>query len=192
MNDRFAGAQRLRAQQSGVALIMALIVLTLIMLVGVSSLRQGAVQSKIAFNTNAAGIAFQAADTAVESVIADIVVNSNAENSVMKTLATTPQVSRCVGVVNSVENQTCDALKGPAAVKAYSETTPADVPPRVATGNSTDTVVWRFYEVEGTGSVGETEIAKVTHQQEFAWKEVASGDDIYEEVGALPTENGQP
>lgn len=172
-NSNYLRAARAR-QQEGAALLLALVILTLIMLVGVASLQQSVLQSRIVFNTNAAGIAFQAADTAVEHVM------RNPTNA-LQALAENEEVSSCVGrMVEGV----CAPLNGPAQVRASSVARrSADVSDVPITGSSTNTNVWRFYEVTGTGSLGVNAFAQVSNTQEFARAEIAMSNDIFDEKG---------
>lgn len=171
-------ARSLRRQQ-GAALLLALVILSLIMLVGVASLQQSIVQSRIVANTNAAGLAFQAADTAIESALRNA-------NDILLGLAENTEVRRCVG--QTPEGGGCAPLQGAAQVQASSITRRVtDTPDRPITGNSTNTNVWRFYEVIGTGSLGPNDFAQVSNTQEFAHAEIAMSD-TYEEKGSVSAE----
>lgn len=162
-------------RQQGAALLLALVILTMIMLVGVASLQQSVVQSRIVSNTNAAGIAFQAADTAVEHVMRN-------PAALLEGLAENAELTSCVGPM--IEGA-CAPLDGPAQVLASSVIRRAtDVSDRPITGSSTNTNVWRFYEVTGTGSLGANAFAQVSNTQEFARAEIAMNGDIYDEKGS--------
>lgn len=170
----------LRVEQ-GAALMVALVILTMITVIGVASLKESVMQSRIATNTNAGSIAFQAADTAVESALAEI--SSNAvlvagQPQILAKLVRADEVCRCVG--SGEPPGGCAPLQGPGNVLAYSVTTHANTPDRAVTGSSTNTIVWRFYQVRGTGSVGTDALARVSHDQEFARREIAS-NEVYED-----------
>ncbi len=160
--------------QRGAALLLALILLSLIMMVGVASLQQSRMQSKIVANTNAASIAFHAADTAIESVMRnpdDVLLGLNGQDF----------VESCVA--ERLESG-CAPLSGQGQVQASSMTRRAEnMPDRPITGNSTNTNAWRFYEVIGKGSVGVDAFAEVDNTQEFARAEIALNGDIYDEKG---------
>lgn len=188
MKKNTLGRQTGNASRQGFALITALVILTLIMLVGVASLRQSATQSKIAANTSAAGIAFQAADSAVEQVIIEIFTEFDGgirnADGVMNALTRAPVFSRCVSGIDLPENGICSPFTGPAKVRSVSETSKAtEIPDRTVTGNSTNTTAWRFYRIKGTGSVGENQFAIVTNIQEFAMPELTAGGDILDTTG---------
>lgn len=183
MSKPMLSRRMLRSSQSGAALLLALVVLTLIMLVGVASLKQGVTQARIASNTNAAGIAFQAADTAVENAFENFVVSGgNARNSILYALSSATQVSRCVG---EAQGDDCARLEGTGEVYSSSVSTHADVPDRPVTGSSTNILAWRFYQIVGTGRAGADAFASVSNTQEFANKEVATSDDVFEEYGSM-------
>ncbi len=163
------------SRQSGAALLLALVILSLIMLVGVASLKQSVVQSRIVSNTNAAGVAFQAADTAIEVVMHD-------PEPVLAGLWSSTEVMRCVG---QQQGNGCAPLNGPGQVQANSVTKRAENrADRPMIGSSTNTNVWRFYEVTGTGSVGSNAFAQVSNTQEFARPEIAMTGDIFDEKGS--------
>lgn len=171
----------LRIQQ-GAALMVALVILTMITVIGVASLKESVMQSRIATNTNAGGIAFQAADTAVESAIQEfesIEPRVEGQPPMMEQLAKANEVLRCVG--SGVPPDGCTPLQGPGNVRAHSVTMHTDIPDRPVTGSSTDTIVWRFYSVKGTGTVGTDALALVSHEQEIARREIAANDEVFEE-----------
>lgn len=162
------------SRQSGAALLLALVILSLIMLVGVASLKQSVVQSRIVSNTNAAGVAFQAAETAVEMVMHDPEV-------ALSGLSASAEVTQCAGLA---QGNGCAPLNGPGQVRAVSVTKRAENrSERPIIGSSTNTNVWRFYEVTGTGSVGSDAFAQVSNTQEFARAEIAMSVDVFDEQG---------
>lgn len=181
MSNRLRISHGLRVEQ-GAALMVALVILTMISVIGVASLKESVMQSRIATLTNASGIAFQAADTAVESAIAEIQSHTpsvEGQPRIMEQLAKSNEVYRCVGA--GVPPDGCTPLQGQGNVRAYSVTMPKKIPDRPVTGSSTDTIVWRFYSVIGTGAVGADALAMVSHEQEIARREIAANDDVYEE-----------
>lgn len=170
----------LRAEQ-GAALMVALVILTMVTVIGVASLKESVMQSRIATLTNASGIAFQAADSAVESAIAEIQSNValvEGQPQIMARLVRADEVHRCVGSGEPPDG--CAPLQGPGNVLARSVTMHTNIPDRTVTGSSINTLVWRFYMVRGTGSVGADALTQVTHQQEFARRELAS-NEVYED-----------
>ncbi len=181
MNRKMAAYHGLRVEQ-GAALMVALVILTMISVIGVASLKESVMQSRIAANTNANSIAFQAADTAIESAIAEIQSHAprvEGQPRIMEQLAKSNEVYRCVGA--GVPPDECEPLQGPGNVCARSVTTHTNIPDRPVTGSSTDTIVWRFYLVSGTSSVGADALAMVSHEQEIARREIAANGDVYEE-----------
>lgn len=174
--------------QHGAALMVALIILMMVSVIGVASLKQSVVQSRIAANSNVSGIAFQAADSAVENVLIDVAQRVPPAGGVIKSLATMSVVRRCVG--GEASPGVCNTLQGSANVTASSETTFANRPERPVTGSSTNTNVWRFYTVTGTGRVGASALAEISHEQEVARMEVAAGGDIFD--GGESVEYGVP
>ena len=100
---------------------------------------------------------------------------------VFQGLAGNAEVTSCVG---PMEEGVCAPLNGPAQVRASSVARRApDVSDHPITGSSTNTNVWRFYEVTGTGELGANAFAQVSNTQEFARAEIAMNGDIYDEKG---------
>ena len=169
--------------QKGAALMVALVILTLTMVVGVSSLKQGVVQSKIASNTNASSLAFQAADSAVENVLAEFESKFTpppGQQLILAELGVAAEAHRCVG--GEVSAGVCNMLQGPGRVSARSATARMNIPDRPMTGSSTNTVVWRFYKTTGTGRVAD--LAQVSNEQEFVRREIAASNNVFEETGS--------
>lgn len=182
MNKQFYSGRVLNREQ-GAALLLALIILSLIMLVGVASLKQSNLQSLIAANGNASGVAFQAADTAIEAVLSDV----EQQNKVLGDLAMGSEVHRCVVGKDALEFDECPLLVGGfGEVRAASVTSRPNVPDRAVTGTSTNIYMWRFYQTVGTGATGHKQFAKVENTQEFARRELTGGNNIYDDQGDAP------
>lgn len=67
----------MKSQQSGVALIITLLMLVLMTLLGLSSIRSGAMEQKMAVNFRDADMAFQAAEAGLRSAENDIHAATN-------------------------------------------------------------------------------------------------------------------
>lgn len=102
MNARNGMKERIR--QQGAALFVALIILLIVSMMGVSAMKSGILSEKMAFNTQARELSFQAAETAINGVI------DNARSSgefVSKLLGTGGVHTHCVNADNRMIEGAC-------------------------------------------------------------------------------------
>ncbi len=91
--------------QQGVVLIVGLIMLVVMLLIGITSMRIATMDERISANTMNHGVTFRAAESAVEGVIANEVVLSQARDAGEDTLVTKsvnlndPAVTSSAGII---------------------------------------------------------------------------------------------
>jgi len=107
-----------RSRQRGVTLVIVLIMLVLIMLVGVYSLRGATVDERMAGHTRDRDKAFQAAEAAVRSCLADLVAGSYGGVTLTPSAATATPVWDVTGNWTG-GNSTAVTLDTSAGLSAY-------------------------------------------------------------------------
>lgn len=92
--------------QRGAALFVALIILLLVSLMGVSAMKSGIFQERMAFNSQAEETTFQAAETAIEGVIKE----ARNSTALLGQLAATHEVrTHCVSLTRGTAEGACTA-----------------------------------------------------------------------------------
>ncbi|MCP5019051.1 MAG: hypothetical protein GY938_27795 [Ketobacter sp.] len=91
--------------ESGAALIVALLILLMVTLIGMTSLKSGLFHERMAFNAQAEELTFQAAETAINGVIAQARFNGSLLTKIMD--SGTNAVVHCVTSDEGLEENSC-------------------------------------------------------------------------------------
>ena len=95
---------RMATQQQGAALFVALIILLIISFMGVSAMRSSIMGERMAFNTQARELTFQAAETAINGVMSQARHDSGLLNKIMST-----NLHHCIHSANGLVEGACGA-----------------------------------------------------------------------------------
>lgn len=93
-------------QQGGAALLIALLILLMVTLMGVSALKSGIFHERMAFNAQAEEMTFQAAETAINGVIAYGLENGSFLTQMMNSAG---DIEQCVTMVSGLAEGACSA-----------------------------------------------------------------------------------
>lgn len=133
--------------QQGAALFVALIILLIVSFMGVSAMRGSIMSERMAFNTQARELSFQAAETAINGVIAQ----ARSNGALLNDILIAPRV-HCIGALQQLteggcgENSTFDDRN---VLRAQAES--QYVRQRVAFDNDASAVVDYQFSTIGTG-----------------------------------------
>lgn len=90
--------------QQGAALLVALIILLMVTLMGISAIKSGLFHERMAFNAQAEELSFHAAETAIGGVVAEARGNSALVNDLVDSGADT---IHCISKVNGLAENAC-------------------------------------------------------------------------------------
>ena len=146
----------MKKQQAGMALFVVLIVLLIVAMVGVSAMRGSLFHERMAFNSQAEDLTFQAAETAINSVIAQarIAEQNNAASTFLARLLAGQTIAGCVSLEGGFKEATCadnatDTLDRRSSLLSSSVTN-FDLEAN-AVGFDSSTLVDLQFETEGQG-----------------------------------------
>lgn len=143
-------------QQAGMALVVVLIVLLVVAMVGVSAMRGSLFHERMAYNSQAEDLTFQAAETSIQSVIgqARIAETNGTAAGLLARLLAGQTIDGCVSLQGGFKDQPCaDAASDTLDVRSSllsSSSTRFDLEAN-AVGFSSDVLVDLQFETEGQG-----------------------------------------
>jgi hypothetical protein len=153
-------------QQSGAALFVALIILLIVSMMGVSAMKSSILSERMAFNTQARELSFQAAETSINGVIS----RARTSNDFVSQLLGSPAVvSHCV----SANQLLVDGACAPNATFDYRSALSADAQSkfqlqRVAFDNDTSAIMdFQFYTIGRGGFVSASLPFESRNRQEW-------------------------
>lgn len=161
---------RFNRQERGAALLIALIILLIVSFMGVSAMRSSILSERMAFNTQARELTFQAAETAINGVIAEARGNGALLNDLLGSLATR---THCVGSAQQLIDGVCDAddsFDGRAVLRAQAES--AYERQRVAFGSDTSTVVDYQFVTYGRGDFVDAVDLEMMNRNRQEWRKL--------------------
>ena len=157
-------------KQQGAALFIALIILLIVSFMGVSAMRGSILSERMAFNTQAREMTFQAAETAINGVIAEARGNGALLSDLLGTLATR---THCVGITQQLIDGACDgddSFDTRAVLRAQAESKYEGQ--RVAFGSDTSTVVDYEFVTFGRGDFVDAVDLEMVNRNRQEWRKL--------------------
>ncbi|RLP52677.1 MAG: hypothetical protein D6160_19605 [Ketobacter sp.] len=171
----FSGSQ-------GAALFVALIILLVVSLIGVSAIKSGIFHERMAFNAQSEEMSFQAAETGINAVIAEAEVNGGMLNTVLKT--GTP-LEHCVSRASGLTEGACDdasTIDIRASVNADALTEFEGKSPILGT----DAAAFMYFEFStiGDGSYADTNLP-FRNRNYQGWRKIGPGNGRFSDDNNL-------
>lgn len=157
-------------EEQGAALFVALIILLIVSFMGVSAMRGSLLGERMAFNTQAREMTFQAAETAINGVIAEARGNGVLLSDLLGSLATR---THCIGSTQQLNAGACgadDSFDGRNALRAQAES--AYDRQRVAFNNDTSTVVDYQFVTYGQGDFVDSVDLDMVNRNRQEWRKL--------------------
>lgn len=154
----------------GAALFVALIILLIVSFMGVSAMRGSLFGERMAFNTQAREMSFQAAETAINGVIAEARGNGALLNDLLGSHATR---THCIGSTQQLNDGACaaeDSFDGRDVLRAQAESTYGGQ--RVAFGSDTSTVVDYQFVTYGRGDFVDSVDLDMLNRNRQEWRKL--------------------
>lgn len=133
--------------QQGAALLIALVILLVVTLIGVSAIKSGIFHERMAFNAQAEELSFQAAETGINGVLGQAATNGSFLNDILRTGAAD---QHCVTYTAGIQAGECNenkTLDSRSSVMADAETDFIGHKPIVGT----DPAAFKYFEFSTIG-----------------------------------------
>ena len=180
------------SKQQGAALIIALIILLVVSMMGVSAMKGGIFHERMAFNAQSEEMTFQAAETAISSVIQE----ARKSSSLLGALATGKDVqTHCISLSAGISEGVCgddDTLDSRKVMQAEAESQFDDVRP-LANSDSSALVDFQFHTI-GKGAFVASADLDFPNRNRQEWRKVGPGNRHFSVdpkwIGGAPPNSG--
>jgi type IV pilus assembly protein PilX len=163
-----------QASQKGVALFVALIILLVVSLAGVSAIKSGIFHGRMAFNSQAEEMTFQAAETAINTVISEAREKGEIASDIKNSVGA-GTLNHCISKASRIDQKVCentDTIDARSSLKADAESNYIGRRPIL----NTDDSAFMHYEFSTVGQGTFVQVSMPFHNKNYQeWRKVGRG-----------------